>query len=248
MSRIEIIYKKLPNTYLVEIPIGISLLVLMFFTLACSEKNSEAPYYSKVHFQAWYNPQFVNTEQFHGTDVEAQGTASCIKCHDINEEGQKDIPGCFKCHFGTDGSKVPAESDWTHGFEHHIEFQDNQTVCNYCHDFERYFGTGPDTCHDCHGAGESHVLGQEWLDPNSQQFHGASSQEDCSTCHDLSVKCSQCHFGPTGSKAPIGSGWEHGNNEDHRNYVSYMDTCNQCHTLNRLYGNEPSNCHDCHED
>lgn len=247
MSWIKIIYKMFRNDF-EHASIRISMLVMLLFSLGCSDKNPAAPVYNKVHVQAWYNPLFLNTEHFHGTTVTAQGTASCIKCHDINGEGRENIPGCYKCHFGPDGSKAPVESDWMHDLEGHSQLQDNQTVCNYCHYFERDLGTGPGVCHDCHGSGDNHVLGQEWLDRNSQQFHGNEPQDDCSTCHNLSIKCNQCHFGATGSKSPAGSGWTHGNNEEHREYESYIATCNQCHTLNRSYGNEPSNCHDCHED
>ena len=226
---------------------AIYLLALMFSLSSCSEKNPDAPYYNSVHSKTWYNTQFVNTDQFHGSHVAANGPESCIKCHDLSGEGQ-DIPGCLRCHFGSDGSKAPEGSDWLHGLEDHVKLEDNQAVCNYCHDYERYYGTGPGTCHDCHGVGESHILGQAWLDRNSPQFHGRTSLEDCSTCHNLSQKCFQCHFGPTGSKAPVRSGWDHGNNEDHEEYERYARTCNQCHTLNRSYGNGPANCHDCHDD
>ena len=238
---------KMSNTYVTKLSAYICLLMLVFFVLACSEQNADAPDYDKVHPQTWSNPQFINAEPFHGSEVVTQGTASCVKCHDIDGEGQKDIPGCFKCHFSPDGSKVPEGSDWTHGEEGHMEFEENQSVCNRCHEVERSFGTGPGICHNCHGPGETHVLGQAWLDSNSPQFHGPVPQDECANCHDISQDCSQCHFGSTGSKAPIGSGWLHGNNDGHRDYENRIDTCNQCHTLDRSYGNGPASCHDCHE-
>ena len=239
---------KMSNTYVTKLSAYICLLMLVFFVLACSEQNADAPDYDKVHPQTWSNPQFINAEPFHGSEVVTQGTASCVKCHDIDGEGQKDIPGCFKCHFSPDGSKVPEGSDWTHGEEGHMEFEENQSVCNRCHEVERSFGTGPGICHNCHGPGETHVLGQAWLDSKSPQFHGPVPQDECANCHDISQDCSQCHFGPTGSKAPIGSGWLHGNNNEHEDYENQRATCNQCHTLNRSYGNGPARCHDCHDD
>ena len=225
----------------------ISLLVMMLHILSCSEKNPDSPYYNKVHPQEWYNTQFKNTGKFHGARAEDEGSESCMTCHDLNSEGQN-VSGCAKCHFGGGGDKAPDGSDWGHGLEGHEEFQDSRIVCNYCHDYERYFGTGPGACHDCHGSGDTHVLGQPWLDRNSPQFHGNLSQDECSICHNMSIKCSQCHFGETGSRHPPGSGWIHGDNEEHEDYERYAGTCNQCHNLNRLYGNGPDNCHDCHDD
>jgi len=225
----------------------VSLMVLSFLIMACSEKNADAPDYNKVHTEAWYNTQYLNEALFHGTEVKTQGTDSCIKCHNIYGEGRENIPGCYKCHFGPDGSKVPRDSIWVHGLERHEEFSDDESVCNNCHEVGRSFGTGPGICHNCHGSGETHVLGQPWLDPKSAQFHGPVPQDECANCHDITQDCSQCHFGSTGSKAPIGSGWLHGNNEGHKEYESQNTTCSQCHTLNRSYNNGPNSCHDCHE-
>jgi hypothetical protein len=70
--------------------------------------------------------------------------------------------------------------------------------------------------------------------------------ETCSNCHEENDKCFQCQFDSSGSKASPGSGWSRGNNTQHATYVSSQATCNECHTLNRSYGNGPSNCHDCH--
>jgi hypothetical protein len=117
-------------------------------------------------------------------------------------------------------------------------------VCNQCHTLERSYGNGPAACHDCHGKQYGHVLGQPWLDPKSAEFHGDSTLT-CSSCHDLKTECSSCHFGETGSKAPTGSTWTHGTTP-HNKLSSSKAVCNQCHTLERSYGNGPAACHDCH--
>lgn len=234
------------STSINKLFLSITLVVLMLFPLACSEKNSDAPDYNKVHTEDWYNPQYLSNTVFHGTEVKRQGTSACSKCHEIYSEGQENIPGCFKCHFGPDGSREPVSADWAHGLERHEAFPDDQAVCNSCHEVGRSFGTGPGICHNCHGSGEEHILGQPWLDPKSAQFHGPLPQDECANCHNMSLDCNKCHFGPTGSKAPIGSGWLHGNNDGHKDFENKNATCGQCHTLNRSYDNGPGICHDCH--
>ncbi len=239
------------STSINKLVLSITLVVLMLFPLACSEKNTDAPDYNKVHTEDWYNPQYLSNTVFHGTEVKRQGTLSCSKCHEIYSEGQENIPGCFKCHFGPDGSREPVSSDWAHGLERHEAFPDDQAVCNSCHDVGRSFGTGPGICHDCHGSGETHALGQPWLDRALPDYHGNQSQEDCANCHTLSTDCYQCHFGTTGSKSPIGSGWLHRpGDEDHKDedFEAHINICNSCHFLSRSYRGEPSSCHDCHDD
>lgn len=238
------------STSINKLVLSITLVVLMLFPLACSEKNTDAPDYNKVHTEDWYNPQYLSNTVFHGTEVKRQGTSACSKCHEIYSEGQENIPGCFKCHFGPDGSREPVGSDWVHGLERHDEYQNDQAVCNSCHDVGRSFGTGPGICHNCHGSGEEHILGQPWLDRDSDQFHGDQSKDDCAICHNLSIDCYQCHFGPTGSKSPPGSNWPHGREDGHNDQERYASICNQCHDLTQAYRGEPDDpeCHTCHDD
>ena len=178
----------------------------------------------------WLDPK---SSQFHGTS-----TLVCSTCHDLNTK-------CSSCHFGVSGSKVPSGQSWTHGTTPHNQLASSEAVCNQCHTLERSYGNGPATCHDCH-AQQTHVLGKPWLDPKSSQFHGNSSL-NCSSCHDLNTRCATCHFGATGRKAPVGSTWSHGTTP-HNQLASSEAVCNQCHTLERSYGNGPSSCHDCHGD
>lgn len=234
------------STSIKKLALSLTLVVLMFFPVACSEKNTDAPDYNKVHVEDWCNPQYVNNAVFHGTEVKRQGASSCVKCHDIYSEGQENIPGCFKCHFGPDGSREPVGSDWVHGLERHEGYQNDQAVCNSCHDVGRSFGTGPGICHNCHGSGDEHIMGQPWLDYKSPQFHGDTPQDECANCHNTTNDCNACHFGASGSKAPIGSGWLHGNNDGHKDFEDQNATCSQCHTLNRSYDNGLETCHDCH--
>ena len=235
------------NTHSYKLFLSVALMVLMALTLSCSGKNSDAPSANKVHAENWYNPQYVKDASFHGTKVKAEGELSCMKCHETNGRGIQTIPGCYTCHFGAEGSKTPAGSDWTHGLSGHKQYQDDQTVCNACHEVGRSFVSSPGICHNCHGSGENHVMGQVWLDKNNAQFHGIQPQQDCATCHNLAVDCNQCHFDATGSKTPDIAEWLHGNNDGHKVYSSENQTCQQCHTLNRTFGSEPSSCHDCHD-
>jgi len=139
------------NTYVTKLSACICLLLLVFYALACSEQNADAPNYDKVHPQTWSNPQFVNAEPFHGSQVVMQGTASCVKCHDIDGKGQRNIPGCFKCHFGPTGSQAPIGSGWLHGNnKRHEDFENQIDTCNQCHRLNRSYGNGPARCHDCH--------------------------------------------------------------------------------------------------
>ena len=74
---------------------SVGLLVLMLVTLACSEKNADAPYYNKVHAEAWLDPNYINIKLFHGFQAETQTLEACMKCHEIYSEGQGNIPGCL---------------------------------------------------------------------------------------------------------------------------------------------------------
>ena len=226
----------------------IALLTVIIFQASCSDPNKEAPSSNNVHSQRWTNTRILNSEGFHGVAVNSQGTSPCLICHGSDLKGSKNIPGCYTCHFGPGGSRVPDSVDWFHGQDLHAEMKAYMSVCNECHDLNRSYGTAPEACHDCHGEGAGHVLGQAWLDKKSSLFHGDTSLDDCSDCHVLNQTCFECHFGATGSRTPPGSGWNHGNNEDHRRYSSDAATCNRCHSLNRSYGNPPKTCHDCHEE
>jgi hypothetical protein len=224
----------------------IFLLTAVIVQANCSDPNNDAPLSNHVHPQTWNNTRFLKSIGFHGVPVNLQGTASCLICHGSNLQGSENIPGCHTCHFGPDGSRVPNGIDWTHGQDQHPALEAYASVCNECHRVQRAFDTGPDACHDCHGTGVDHPLGQAWLDKGSQQFHGDESLDACSDCHNPDQKCIICHFGATGSKASPGSGWNHGNNDAHRDYETFAATCNQCHDLNRSYGHAPPDCHDCH--
>lgn len=219
---------------------------LVVFAIGCTNPNSDAPSSGTVHTKAWNNPKFLNSNEFHGTQANRDGSNACRLCHGKNLTGSDDILGCFDCHFGPNGSQSPHESGWVHGQSQHELYATHQNVCNACHEIRRKYNLGPQECHDCHGPGANHALGQAWLDKNSPQFHGNETTNSCSDCHEISTFCATCHFDETGSKAPLGSAWEHGDNPDHRNFEDAQLTCNQCHNLNRSYGNEPSVCHDCH--
>ena len=173
------------------------------------------------------------SSEFHG-----RSTLVCSSCHDLKSK-------CSTCHFDASGSKSPSGSNWTHGTTPHKGLAASEAVCNTCHDLNRNYGNGPATCHDCHGKPPGHVAGEPWLNPKSAQFHG-KSMLDCSSCHDTNKTCSQCHFGKAGMKSPPSSGWIHGT-IPHKELASSEAVCNQCHTLERSYGNGPAACHDCHD-
>ena len=229
----------------------ITLLGILLFLIQCSDEPWDQPPNEPVHLSNWLDTQFLKTKDFHGTVALEQGTEVCEPCHGIDLTGKEGVFGCYHCHFGPNGSRVPENADWQHGQDRHMEFETDQAVCNVCHDVERSFGTGPPSCHDCHGDGETHVLGQPWLDRKSPDFHATGALDTCANCHDVDEKCSECHFGETGSKSPPGSSWVHdgdGDNEDHRSQEPYVITCNQCHKVSRSYSNGPPSCHNCHEE
>ena len=199
-----------------------------------------------THDAEWTNPQLKGTRDFHGTVVINRGSSTlCKACHGSDLKGLGEIPGCYKCHFGPEGSRSPSGSSWNHGMAQHENLRPEEPRCNTCHELYRSNGLAPNTCHDCHSISpETHPLGQSWLDKKSPDFHGKSTL-DCSTCHDLKTKCSTCHFGATGSQLPPGSGWSHGTTP-HNQLAASEAVCNKCHTLDRSYGNGPATCHDCH--
>jgi len=203
--------------------------------------------------QAWLDK---NSSTFHGAAATAE-LASCATCHGSDYLGGSSGVSCSACHFGPSGSKNPPnEGTWSHGATPHnsANFTAAIAICNQCHTTSRLYNNGPNSCHDCH-VSASHPLGQTWLDKNSQTFHGNAATADvvsCQPCHgsDLlggssGVSCSACHFGPSGSRVPAGQNWSHGS-IPHNSLTPYTATCNQCHDQNRLYGNAPATCHDCH--
>ncbi len=219
---------------------------VIFLTLGCTNPNPDGPSSGSVHSKEWNNPELLESNDFHGTQANQDGYDSCKVCHGKDLTGIGDILGCFDCHFGPNGSQIPGGTNWIHGQNQHELYETHKNVCNACHDIRRKYSLDPQACHDCHGQGTNHALGQDWLDRNSPLFHGNEPTNSCSDCHELSTYCATCHFDETGSKAPIGSGWDHGNNDAHQDFEDDQSVCNQCHDLNRSYGNEPSVCHDCH--
>ncbi len=222
---------------------------LFAVTLACIVFGGCKP---KTHTsEEWLNPEFKNADTFHGSVFLNSSRPLCSVCHGRKLEGRKtgrvDVPGCSTCHFGPVGARVPQGGSWVHGAADHSTQAASGSVCDACHQVYTSYGLEPQACHPCHSTPntEDHELGQSWLDGKSPAFHGTSTLE-CSKCHDLGTKCSTCHFGPTGSKAPDGSGWTHGTTP-HGSLKTYGAVCNQCHSLDRSYGSGPAACHDCHE-
>ena len=213
----------------------------------CSNQNPFGPPENSVHPASYIDPMFLGTTQFHGSDTAKNGVGSCRICHGADLDGTDTKSGCYDCHFDLNGSREPESSNWLHGTNPHSNPAEYLSTCNRCHNFMRSYEYPPETCHDCHGQGLNHVLGQPWLDKKSTDFHGDQDLLDCGNCHDLSSECSQCHFDASGSKTPPASDWYHGSSEDHDGTSTYIAVCNQCHSLNRDYGNPPSSCHDCHE-
>jgi hypothetical protein len=227
-------------------------LLVVACVIGCSERNEDAPYDGKVHTRAWIDLNLMGTAVFHGTEVRLEGVLECAKCHDIDQGAGEFVPGCFTCHFGSDGSREPVGSNWIHGRDSHEDYTTEGEVCNTCHELARGFDAGPGICHNCHGSGVEHVLGQPWLDRDSPRFHGDLPQDNCSICHNLSTNCNECHFGPTGRKSPPGSSWPHGRIDNHNDQEDYDNVCDRCHSLSRSYRGDPKlepdgDCHYCHD-
>jgi len=200
--------------------------------------------------QTWLDP---NSSSFHG-DQAPLDIDHCASCHGSDFLGGSAGVSCYACHFGPSGSKVPAATSWSHGSTPHDTLTDSAATCAACHDLNRQYGNGPASCHDCH-VGADHVTGQDWLDPNSANFHGdlvPADLDGCASCHgsdflggSSGISCYSCHFGPDGSRSPTGSGWSHGGS-DHAGLTAAEAVCNSCHGYQRTYGNGPDACHDCH--
>jgi hypothetical protein len=222
-----------------------TVLGLVLLLGGCSDPSPDAPLAGGVHPESWIDPGTLGTDGHHGTVATDQGAESCKACHGNDLNGSGEIPGCSECHFGPEGSRIPPGEDWRHGTSRHGEFGEFQATCNRCHDLRRSFGFEPQQCHNCHGPGLPHPFGQAWLDQNATDFHGSSTL-DCADCHNLEVRCSECHFGVTGSRSPAGVGWTHGT-IPHEVVEAYEAVCNRCHGLTRDFRSEPGNCHDCHD-
>ena len=63
------------------------------------------------------------------------------------------------------------------------------------------------------------------------------------------MRCSQCHFGETGAREPIG-GWTHGEEHEDADLEEHKPVCDECHELAREYDfpDSPDRCDHCHED
>lgn len=235
-----------------------SILLLMLvlatqFLGGCSETNPDSPAANgaSVHNAAWTNPENLGEKAFHGAEGE---TSSCKGCHGGDLLGTDRIPACTKCHFTATGTRVPAGVNWVHGTTPHDALLSYGETCNACHATYRRNDLAPANCHNCHSEPD-HPLGEEWLDRTQSTFHGNKAESDldsCKACHgsDLQggsakVSCDKCHFGPSGSKVPVGSDWQHGTTP-HQDLGKQIDICNACHTVSRLYRNTPESCHDCH--
>lgn len=97
--------------------------------------------------------------------------------------------------------------------------------------------------------GAPHAFGPSMLVKGSADFHGALSAQ-CSTCHDPAVFCGSCHFGPSGSREPQGSGWTHGKpSHSGATLVAESPVCVACHEIKRVLSGAPANstCTGCHE-
>lgn len=228
------------------VPVAAALIV------SCSEPGSEAPSDRNVHPPFWMSPL---AEYSHGSAAFRDGTGSCEICHGLDLNGAGLIPGCRGCHFDALGSRAPVGSSWVHGSAQHGRFTDQNEVCNRCHAILRDYGLPPASCHDCHSEGTAHPTGQAWLDKKSSIFHGIDAAQDlaqCAACHGgdyrggtSGVSCFRCHFTAMGGRVPDGHSWSHGTTP-HEALTSFDSVCNQCHDVNRTYGNAPSSCHDCH--
>ena len=132
--------KKMANWMLIDLMAG--------SITNCSDTNPDAPSSEAVHTSSWINPQFITSDAFHGTSANQDGSNSCMLCHGTELQGTTDIPGCFSCHFGPDGSRAPEGSVWIHGQNQHSDFTSFERICNDCHTLERRYGLDPGFCHD----------------------------------------------------------------------------------------------------
>jgi hypothetical protein len=204
--------------------------------------------------------QFVSPTA-HGPEAK-KDLLYCQKCHGM--PGTIFFQGgtataCATCHTAAKAHPTNWQGSGTYS---HRNASNMATACAACHDytqgrtapmpgtpscFAASFTNAIGQTRACHpgGPGVAHPLGQPWLDKKSSQFHGDSSLA-CSNCHTVASFCSTCHFGPSGSRVPPGSGWTHGQS-GHTRLGSFQTVCNACHNVNRRYGNRPTSCHDCHD-
>ncbi len=133
-------------------------------------------------------------------------------------------------------------------------------ACKECHGDDLKGGISGVSCFSasvdgfsCHASGPA-FHPDSWVDEKAKgtsAFHGTSYQQsllDCAQCHDLNVKCQECHFGETGSKVPSGSSWTHGVISGHSQFSSNSSessVCIKCHEVSSSLGNGPT-CHNCH--
>jgi len=208
----------------------IILLIVSLLCGACSHPLDE-PFLNKT------------SPKFHGNS-----SLNCAICHDL-------ILECSECHFGASGIKSP--SDWNHGTVPHDQLASSETVCNKCHDLNRSYGNGPNSCHDCHGSSTPHAI------PLTD--HGLQGKTDLAYCQ-------QCHAQPSDSGAgsnprfnvPVGSltfgcetsgchadqtahplDWLGPDATSHQTAGNMANTCALCHGIDLIGGIGPA-CAECH--
>jgi DMSO/TMAO reductase YedYZ molybdopterin-dependent catalytic subunit len=197
-------------------------------------------------------PNDYNPDQEDTYPPRKNGIGDACDCEaDFNCDGNVDggDVGAFLLHFGRStysnpcSDAIPCDGDFLCDVD-----VDGGDVEKFLEDFGR--GQYDRPCPPCTGGEwciydlppDTHLMGEPWLNKTSPDFHGVSLL-NCADCHDLSIRCYECHFGASGSKSP--PGWTHGT-VPHDYLTDSAPVCTTCHDLNRSYGNGPISCHDCH--
>lgn len=123
--------------------------------------------------RAWLDP---NQPTFHGKDTNL-ALFPCEDCHSPLDQF------CSTCHFGPDGSKVPAGVTWTHGrYPHDVgELVSREAVCNQCHALMKSYTGSParTDCANCHAIAIPH--GSPFLGPHTTR--NGMDLALCQRCH-----------------------------------------------------------------
>ncbi|MBC8425812.1 hypothetical protein H8E07_17000 [bacterium] len=87
-------------------------LVLIVLTLAsgCAERAEEPGL--EIHPDGWNE---AGDAGFHGAVVRTATASSCDVCHDVDGEGDDEVPGCLECHAGVGGHPQPWSAATQHG-------------------------------------------------------------------------------------------------------------------------------------
>lgn len=196
----------------------------------------------------------VNSNNFHGNNVDSKNFTACKTCHGNNFEGGLNSPTCASsgCHRSIDVHKSGLKDVNSPNFHGKYKLKNGLSDCSSCHNTTFAGGKQSPTCKECHSTIDVHQTGI--VDPNSANFHGKyplnNTFAECKTCHgdnfqggNNSVACTTCHGSITVHKTGI---IDPNSSNFHGLFLKAdswnISKCSSCHGSNFAGGTQSPTC------